>query len=58
MKAVFFFLYLAFGAGAAYGAHTYLAQDWMIAGGGGAVLGYVDAGSAGEKGRGSIQRSD
>ena len=35
MKAVFFFLYLAFGAGAAYGAHTYLAQDWMIAGGGG-----------------------
>ena len=38
MKAVFFFLYLAFGAGAAYGAHTYLAQDWMIAGGGGAVL--------------------
>lgn len=38
MKAVFFLLYLACGAGAAYGAHTYLAQDWVIAGGGGAVL--------------------
>ena len=38
MRAVFFLLYLALGAGAAYGAHTYLAQDWIISGGGGAVL--------------------
>ncbi|MCI4644308.1 MAG: EAL domain-containing protein [Hyphomonadaceae bacterium] len=37
MRAAFFILYLACGAGAAYGAHTYLAQDWIISGGGGAL---------------------
>ncbi|MEL6568895.1 MAG: EAL domain-containing protein, partial [Pseudomonadota bacterium] len=38
MRAVFFFIYLALGAGAAYGLNAQLGQDWTMAGAGGAFV--------------------